>query len=209
MAEGMTENAAGADEMKPVEALIVVDAQTAFMSGEEAVPAAAELLVQLKSLVARAREAGALIVHLQNDGAPGTVDEPGTPGWELYLPVETGPRETVIRKEEDDGFEGTNLGDLLVGEGVRALAVCGVMSEMCVLATARAALERDYRVVLPHDAHATYDIPAGPGSDGVPAATASRVAEWALGDEIEIVANASSVPFARRAASDVSATSRG
>ncbi|MEV0275467.1 isochorismatase family protein [Streptomyces sp. NPDC050610] len=193
----MTENAAGADAMSPVEALIVVDAQVAFMSGEEAVPAAAELLVQLKSLVTRAREAGALVVHLQNDGAPGTADEPGTPGWELHLPVEAGARETVIRKEEDDGFEGTNLGDLLAREGVRSLAVCGVMSEMCVLATARAALERDYRVVLPHDAHATYDIPAGPGSDAVPAATASRVAEWALGDEIEIVARAASVPFAR------------
>ncbi|MFE7120265.1 isochorismatase family protein [Streptomyces sp. NPDC057654] len=194
----MTENAAGADAMSPVEALIVVDAQVAFMTGEEAAPAAAELQVQLKSLLSRAREAGAVIVHLQNDGAPGTADEPGTPGWELHLPVESGPRETVIRKEEDNGFEGTRLGDLLVEEGVRSIVVCGLMSEMCVLATARAALERDYRVVLPHDAHATYDVPAGPGSDAVSAAMASRVAEWALGDEIEIVARACEVPFAER-----------
>lgn len=80
--------------------------------------------------------------------------------------------------------------------GVRALAVCGVMSEMCVLATARRALELDYRVVLPHDAHATYDIPAAPDiSDVVPAAMASRVAEWALGDEVEIVARAAHVDF--------------
>ncbi|KOG91068.1 isochorismatase family protein [Streptomyces varsoviensis] len=197
----ITENAAGAGAVSPVEALILVDAQAAFMTGDEAVPAAAELLVQLKSLLARAREAGALIVHLQNDGAPGTVDEPGTPGWELYLPVETGPREKVVRKTEDNGFDGTNLGELLTGEGVRSMAVCGVMSEMCVLATARAALEDGYRVLLAHDAHATYDIPAGPGSEGVPAATASRVAEWALGDEIEIVANASSVSFTEPTAS--------
>ncbi len=71
------------------------------------------------------------------------------------------------------------------------------MSEMCVLATARRALELGYRVVLPHDAHATYDIPAAPDiSDVVPAAMASRVAEWALGDGVEIVARAGNVSFA-------------
>jgi hypothetical protein len=31
---------------------------------------------------------------------------------------------------------------------------------MCVAATARTALARGFRVVLPHDGHATYDIPA-------------------------------------------------
>jgi streptothricin hydrolase len=37
------------------------------------------------------------------------------------------------------------------------------MSEMCVSATARSALQRGIAVVLAHDAHATYDIPAMPG----------------------------------------------
>jgi nicotinamidase-related amidase len=65
---------------------------------------------------------------------------------------------------------------------------------MCVQATARTALARGYRVVLPHDAHATYDIPAAPGiSDGVPAAMVSRVAEWALGNEGEVIAHAKDV----------------
>lgn len=67
---------------------------------------------------------------------------------------------------------------------------------MCILATARTALDRGYRVVLPHDAHSTYDIPAMPEiGDVVPAAAVSRVAEWALGDEIEIVARAADVRF--------------
>lgn len=35
--------------------------------------------------------------------------------------------------------------------------------------------------ILPHDAHATYDIPVGPGyGQVVPAAAAARVAEWSL-----------------------------
>jgi hypothetical protein len=74
--------------------------------------------------LARARAVGAVVIHLENDGPAGAVDQPGTPGWELYLPV----------------------------------------------------------YVLPHDAHATYDIPAAPDiSDVVLPAVASRVAERALG----------------------------
>lgn len=78
----------------------------------------------------------------------------------------------------------------------KAYAVCGVMSEMCVSATARTAPARGYRVVLPRDAYATYDAPPAEGiRDAVLAATVSRVAEWALGGEAEIVAPAVEVPF--------------
>ncbi len=180
----------------PVQALIVVDVQSAFVTGPDAVPDAPRLLDRTTDLIARARTGRSLIVHLQNDGPTGAPDEPKTPGWELHLPVHEGHREVVIRKTEDDGFHETPLGDLLAERGVRALAVCGVMSEMCVSATARTALELDYRVVMPHDAHATYDIPAAAGiSDPVPAPMVSRVAEWALGDEIEIIAQAADVTF--------------
>ncbi|MFI6104208.1 isochorismatase family protein [Streptomyces sp. NPDC051310] len=184
------------DHLAPVQALLLVDLQRAFVSGAEAVPDAARLLRHIRDLLARARSGGALVVHLQNDGPPGAADEPGTPGWELFLPVEEHGREAVVRKTEDDGFDGTALGALLDGAGVGAVAVCGVMSEMCVAATARTALARGHRVVLPHDAHATYDIPARPGvSDAVPAVMVSRVAEWSLGDEVEIPAHAAEVTF--------------
>ncbi|WP_327237761.1 cysteine hydrolase [Streptomyces sp. NBC_01317] len=179
------------------EALIVVDVQSAFVSGDGAVPDAARLVDRTTDLIARARGSGALVVHVQNDGAAGADDEAGTPGWELHHPVTAGPTEVVIRKTKDDGFDGTPLGGLLTEAGVRTLAVCGVMSEMCVLATARTALALGYRVVLPHDAHATQDIPAKPGlGDRVPAATVSRVAEWALGAGVEIPPHAADVTFA-------------
>ncbi|MCT2592528.1 isochorismatase family protein [Streptomyces sp. N2-109] len=180
----------------PVEALIVVDVQSALVSGDGAVPEAARLLDRTADLIARARSSGALVVHVQNDGQPGEDVEPHTPGWELHHPVEAGPAEVVIRKTVDDSFQETALASLLTGADVRALAVCGVMSEMCVQATARTALELGYRVILPYDAHATHDIPAAPGiSDVVPAAVVSRVAGWALGDEAEITARAAEVGF--------------
>lgn len=115
---------------------------------------------------------------------PGAADVPGTPGWALHVAPEAG--EKVIRKVADDGFEGTGLGDFLAASGIRRLAITGVMSEMCVSATARSALQRGLAVVLPHDAHATYDIPALPGiAPAIPAAIAARVAEWALGDQLD------------------------
>ncbi|OEJ37479.1 isochorismatase [Streptomyces agglomeratus] len=179
-----------------VEALLVVDVQSALVSGAGAVPEAERLVDRTAELIARARRSGALVVHVQNDGPPGADDEPHTPGWELHHSVEAGPAEVVIRKTHDDGFEGTPLGRLLTDSGVRSLAVCGMMSEMCVQATARTALARGYRVVLPHDAHATRDIPAAPGiSERIPAAAVSRVAEWALGSDVEITAHAGDLTF--------------
>jgi nicotinamidase-related amidase len=161
--------------------------QTAFVSGGEAVPEADGLLVAVRDLMRRARDAGALVVQLQNDGLPGTADEPHTPGWELFLRAAENDGQHVIRKDTDDGFHQTGLSSLLTKRGIRHLAVCGVMSEMCVSATARSALNLGHHVVLPHDGHATYDIPAVEGlADAVPHAMASRVAEWALGDQIDV-----------------------
>ncbi|MDT9686826.1 cysteine hydrolase family protein [Streptomyces sp. P9(2023)] len=180
----------------PAEALLVVDVQSAFVTGPGAVPEADSLLDRTGELIARARAAGALVVHVQNDGPPAADCEPNTPGWELHHRVEPGPAELVIRKVRDDSFEGTSLGALLTDAGVRSLVVCGMMSEMYVQATARTALARGYRVVVPYDAHATHDIPAAPGiADAVPAATVSRVAAWALSRDADVTTPTASVTF--------------
>jgi nicotinamidase-related amidase len=174
-----------------VEALLVIDMQLGSL---EAVPDADRLIEAVDVLLGKARAAGALVVHVQNDGAAGLADAPGTPGWELRLPVE--PGEVVIRKLQDDAFAGTPLSELLAERDVQSLAICGLMSEMCVSATARTALARDFRVVLPHDAHATTGIPAGV-SEAIPASVVSRVAEWALGSDLEVVQHADELQFVR------------
>jgi nicotinamidase-related amidase len=178
-----------------VDALVLVDLQRAFTRGPHAVPDADRLLVTVGTLLAAARSAGADVLHLQNDGRNGEPDEPDTEGWELA--VEPLPGEHVIRKHEDDGFAGTELEQRL-GLG-RRLLIAGVMSEMCVAATARGALARGHHVTLMTGGHATYDVPPGPGgSPGVPAASAARAAEWSLGDEVEVVGDAGEVEFVRR-----------
>lgn len=97
----------------PVDALVIVDAQRAFVSGVDAVPASGTLVPALDELLQRARAARALVVHLQNDGPIGELDEPHQDGWELFYPVEESDREVIIRKTKDDGFFGTPLADLL------------------------------------------------------------------------------------------------
>lgn len=176
------------------DALIVVDMQRAFVLGDNAVPDAASLREAVGRQLATARAAGCLVVHLQNDGAPGQPDAPGTEGWRLVADVL--PGEHVVRKLHDDGFDGTELETLLSQASVRTLSVCGVMSEMCVAATARGALRRRFGVVMAHDAHATHDVPEqGPFAPAVPARLAARAAEWALGDEPVFVDRSTQVQF--------------
>ena len=173
----------------PVEALVIVDAQTGFLAGDKAIPDANHLISRLEDLLARARRARALVVHLQNDGELGAVDEPRQSGWALHVQISLSPDETVIRKTTDDGFARTALGELLDNRGVRRIAISGLLSEMCVSATARTALARGLQVVLPHDAHATYDL------GDIPACIVARVAEHALGGEIELADSSADVSF--------------
>lgn len=135
-------------------------------------------------------------MHLQNDGPIGDLDEPHQDGWELFYPVPESDRELIIRKTKDDGFDGTHLAAVLADHEIRRIAVGGVMSETRVLATARAALERGFGVVMPHNGHATYTIRAAPDiSDEIPAHMVARVAEWALEDKVEIVPRTTDVSF--------------
>jgi streptothricin hydrolase len=178
----------------PVSCLILVDLQAAFVVGPDAVPGAAGLVATATDLLDRARESRSLIIHLQNDGHSGEPDEPGTLGWALHIAPAAGER--TIRKTEDDGFQGTGLAGILAASHIRRLAITGVLSEMCVSATAKSALYRGFAVVLPHDAHATYGIPALPGiAPAVPAAVVARVAEWTLGDQLELPATSRDVLF--------------
>ncbi|KAH8662555.1 Isochorismatase-like protein [Xylariales sp. PMI_506] len=174
-------------------ALIVVDVQICFVEGPDAVPEHTRLASSVDKLLVEARSAGVPVIFIQNDGSAGAPDEPSQPGWNLYFPPKSDER--VLRKTQDSAFDETNLDGLLKAAGVRCVAICGVLSEMCIAATARGAMQRGYKVVLAHDAHATYHVPAGPGSQPVPASMASRVAEWSLGDEVVICASADDVKF--------------
>ncbi|WDZ75157.1 isochorismatase family protein [Ensifer adhaerens] len=192
---GVASEASPAIEGDVADALVVVDVQRAFICGPEAVPGHVDLQRAVGLLLKRARAAGVPVIFLQNDGPEGASDEPETDGWQLFFPAEE--RETVVRKLKDDGFDGTNLEDLLREREIETIAICGMLSEMCLAATARTAMAKGFTVILANDAHATYDVPPGPGrSPMVPARLAARAAEWSLGDEIVLRDGVEEIGFA-------------
>ncbi|WP_244513131.1 MULTISPECIES: isochorismatase family protein [unclassified Ensifer] len=117
------------------DALLLVDVQRAFISGPDAVPGHLDLQRAVAVLLKNARAAAVPVIFLQNDGPVGAPDEPETDGWKLYFSAQ--PGEPVVRKAKDDGFEGTDLESLLRSRQIETIAICGMLSEMCLAATAR------------------------------------------------------------------------
>jgi nicotinamidase-related amidase len=175
------------------QALILVDLQRSFVEGDTAVPGSARLMAAAAKQLAAARSARAVVAHVQNDGSPETLDAPGTSGWELALPPTDA--ELVVRKTGDSAFLTPELHEVLQAHGVTEVSVCGLLSEMCVAATVRSALDLGYGVVLAHDSHATYAVPGFGDEPGVPAEMAARAAEWSLGDTVCIPATSAEVSF--------------
>lgn len=183
-------------EAPRAQALLVVDVQVGWVEGPAAVSDAVRLMKVLEDQIAAAREAGALVVFLQDVGDLDSTVPQGGPGRALAFATE--PEDVIVPKEMDDGFVDTGLEALLRAAGVSSLAVAGIQSEMCVAATSRGAMARGFTVILPRDAHTTRDIPAEGDGAGVPAAQVRRVAEWSLGDDLVVVDRARQVVFESR-----------
>ncbi|WP_326565801.1 isochorismatase family protein [Amycolatopsis rhabdoformis] len=161
--------------MVPV--LLLIDVQHNMLLPPEPVPAAATVAPAIAAVLARARAAGASVIHVRNNGTDDDPDVPGTPGWELIHDVL--PGEPVVDKSTPDSFADTPLSTLLPPGA--PLVVAGLQSDFCVRATTLEALRRGHAVTLVTDAHATYDgsVPAAEASAAVAAELASAGASLA------------------------------
>jgi nicotinamidase-related amidase len=153
--------------MTPI--LLLVDVQRNMLLPPEPVPGAEAVGAAIEDVLARARSAGAVVVHVRNNGTDGDPDAPGTPGWELIHDVRDG--EHVVDKRQPDAFSGTDLSSLL--PAAAPVVVAGMQSDFCIRETSLAALRRGHQVTLVSGAHATYDGEA-------PAATISERVEREL-----------------------------
>jgi nicotinamidase-related amidase len=157
--------------------LLMIDVQRNMLEPPEPVPDAAAVSASIETVLSRARAAGALVVHVRNNGPDGSPDAPGTSGWELVHEVREG--EHVVDKYEPDSFAGTALSDLVPAPS--RVVVVGMQSEYCVSETSLSALRRGHQVTVVRGAHATYD-------DGIPAAeTARRVEEELAAAGVSVV----------------------
>lgn len=96
------------------------------------------------------RERGLPVVHVQHvsKSADATFFLPDTEGVRIHERVRPIAGEPVVVKHFPDGFLHTELKEILAARGVERLAVCGMMSHMCVDTTVRAAMAQGYSTVL-------------------------------------------------------------
>ncbi|MFD5326029.1 cysteine hydrolase family protein [Streptomyces sp. NPDC127092] len=142
--------------------LILVDYQNTYTQGvleltgwETALDAAAELL-------AKARAAGAEVIHVINDGGEGTPYDIRAEIGQIHPRVAPAEGEQVVVKTAPDAFVGTGLGELLDAAGHKDVVVAGFMTHMCVAFTSAGAFLRGNRPTVVADACATRPL-ATPG----------------------------------------------
>ncbi|AXR74280.1 MULTISPECIES: isochorismatase family protein [Auritidibacter] len=116
--------------------LIMVDFQNTYTTGvmeldgwEPALDAAADLL-------AKAREAGATVIHIVNDGGDGTPYDIHAEIGQIHPKVAPVEGEAVVAKTAPNAYVGTNLADLVDAAGHDDVVIAGFMTNMCVTFTA-------------------------------------------------------------------------
>ena len=109
------------------------------------------------------REHGGQHVHIQHiSGEPDAAFFiPGDRGTDIHDTVAHFEGEPIVYKHEPNAFLNTDLLELLKSWGIERLAICGMMTHMCVDATARAASDLGFQVIVAEDACATRDLEFG------------------------------------------------
>ncbi|WP_037074632.1 cysteine hydrolase family protein [Pseudonocardia spinosispora] len=159
-------------------ALIVVDVQNGFCHPDGSLPTLGmpladvdRAVTQSAAAVAQARELGIPVVFTRHVYRPGRADEGASligmvgnrladvgglaaGSWDGDVVDELGwtSEDLTVDKVRFDAFLWTSLDPLLRGLGVDQLLVCGVVTNICVESTVRAAFMRDYRVTVIGDA---------------------------------------------------------
>lgn len=142
--------------------LILVDYQNTYTRGVMELDGWQNSLDAAARLLTRAREAGAGVVHVINDGGEGTPYDIRAEIGRIHNAVAPADGEPVVVKEAPDSFHGTDLGEH-VPEGGDVI-IAGWMTHMCVAFTAQGAFLRGNRPTVVADACATRSLPVA-GTD--------------------------------------------
>lgn len=139
-------------------ALIVIDVQQGFLDprwGRRNNPHAED---RIAALLADWRRAGRPLFHVQHGSrSPQGAFFPGTPGHAFKLQAQPLAGETVIAKDVNSAFIGTDLQARLAAAGIDTVVLCGLTTDHCVSTTARMAANLGFYTVLVEDACATHE----------------------------------------------------
>ena len=109
------------------------------------------------------REHGGHHVHIQHIAIKpdATFFIEGTTGSDIHDSAAHFVGEPIVYKHYPNSFRETNLLELLKGWGTERVIITGMMTHMCVDATARAAADLGFQVLIAEDACATRDLKYG------------------------------------------------
>lgn len=139
-------------------ALIVIDVQQAFDDacwGSRNNPAAE---AHIGALIAAWRRSGRPVVHIQHRSRrPDSLFHPHAPGFQVKPEALPLASESVMYKEVNSAFIGTDLERHLRGAGIGTLVIAGITTDHCVSTTTRMAANLGFETYLVGDACATFE----------------------------------------------------
>jgi nicotinamidase-related amidase len=145
-------------------ALLVIDIQKDYFPGGKMelvnpLDAAQKAYMLLQCF----REHGGYHVHIQHISLKpdAAFFVKGTSGTDIHDSVAHFEGEPIVYKHYPNSFRETNLLDMLKGWGIERVIITGMMTHMCVDATARAAADLGFKVIVAEDACATRDLQYG------------------------------------------------
>lgn len=142
-------------------ALLVIDIQKDYFPGGK-FPLVEPLAAAMKAyeLLQCFREHGGNHIHIQHIALKpdATFFVRGTEGSDIHDAVAHFESEPIVYKHYPNSFRETNLLEMLKGWGVERVVITGMMTHMCVDATARAAADFGFQVWVAEDACATRDL---------------------------------------------------
>lgn len=135
--------------------LILIDYQNTYTRGVMELEGWEPALAAAAALLANAREAGAKIIHVMNDGGVGTPYDITAEFGQIHPAVAPAEGEPVVVKTVPNGFVNTDLGERVDAAGNKNVIIAGFMTHMCVTFTTEGAFLRGNQPTVVADACAT------------------------------------------------------
>ena len=156
-------------------ALLLIDCQMAWDDPYWGPRNNPDAETRIASLLEAFRKAGRPVIHVKhNSEDAGSPLHPAEPGNAFKPEAEPLPSEAVFEKRVHIAFLGTGLEAYLREKGVDRLVIAGFITNWCVSSTARMASNLGFKVVVAHDACATFAF-EDPFGEMVPAETLHQV----------------------------------
>ena len=138
------------------QALLIIDAQTALIEGNQEADGVFEkekLINNINAVIEKALQSDAFIIFMRDlDVANGA-----GPGFQIHTDIHIPPSSVVFDKAATNSFYGTPLLSYLKENQIEHLIIMGCTTEHCIDTAVRTATINQFDVTLVGDGHSTLD----------------------------------------------------